>query len=360
MDTADAPDVPDTPPNQQQQQVLTEEQQQQQVLTEEHPTTITEATATAAAAVVSSFLRKDSHLSSVQEQQVDQAFQDLFGYSWGTVFRFDTTRIMDVHVDADADAISDNYDGSMDSSDNNCQHQCSQLARSQRLLLRMLGPTAAAQIWRDVSSSSHMQNIGSSSTNLELAVPQQLQARTNRVSKQQQQQQRQHQHQLKPTVHRKQQHYKAVAPTGSNTGVASQPAVTAVPTNPQSSAATAAAASKTQTQTAAVTAVAPVTTGGSTTSTTAPAAAKSAAVGVDQLLNQIANGDDSMNVTTKTAADWETFKATAGGGLKDKLQEQALSKQAYLQRQDFLQRVDHRKFDLEKRERDQERSKRGK
>jgi copper(I)-binding protein len=290
-----------------------ESPQQQQVLTAENPKIA------AAAAVVSSFLRKDSHLSSVQEEQVNKAFEDLFGYSWGTVFRFDDSSVVD--------------------------SECSHLVRTQRLLLNMLGPTAAAHVWREMNHHNTLRI----STGTAATAGQQHQPIQTKVSQQQQPQ--------KPTVHRKQQQYKAVAP-----GVA-VPAVTATATNPQSkdnNLAAAAAASKTQT---AAISVARATVASVTTSTDplAKTAAKSSkAGGVDQLLNQIAAGDGGINVTTKTAADWETFKETAGGGLKDKLAEQANSKQAYLQRQDFLQRVDHRKFDLEKRERDQERAKRGK
>jgi hypothetical protein len=287
---------------------MTDATDAQQVLTEEHP----KISVSVAAAVVSSFLRKDSHLSSVQEHQVNKAFEDLFGYSWGTVFRFDD------------DAINDGTD-EMDS-------DCSNLVRIQRMLIKMLGPMAAAHVWREISST------GAAAT---ATAVQQQQAQT-RVSQQ-----------AKPTVHRKQQQYKAAAPRAAVP--AATATIAAVATNPQSKdnlTAAASAASKAQ-MSAAATATATV---ASVTNT--PKAAK--AGGVDQLLNQIAAGDGGINVTTKTAADWETFKETAGGGLKDKLAEQANSKQAYLQRQDFLQRVDHRKFDLEKRERDQERAKRGK
>jgi hypothetical protein len=232
---------------------------------------------------------------------VDQAFQELFGYSWGTAFYFDSH---DCH------------------STGSKHSKHSTLARSQRLLVHMLGPTAAAQIWREMTTASDgtANNDHHSSTSTSGAVVQR--ATVNIKSN-------------KPTVHRKQQHYKqaaaAVVPLPTRGAAAT---ITATATNPQSQM--------------------NMTTASSTTTATSA----TAATGVDQLLDQIANGDGKVTVTTKTAADWENFKDTTG--LQDKLQQAATGKQAYLQRQDFLQRVDHRKFDLEKQERNQERSKRGK
>jgi hypothetical protein len=78
--------------------------------------------------------------------------------------------------------------------------------------------------------------------------------------------------------------------------------------------------------------------------------------GVDQLLQTI-QGAEGTTTIAKTNADWETFKDQTGLG--SKLEEKAEGKDAFLNRQEFLTRVDHRTFALERKERDKERSKRG-
>ena len=77
---------------------------------------------------------------------------------------------------------------------------------------------------------------------------------------------------------------------------------------------------------------------------------------LDSVLNHIA-GKKELNTVEKTSNDWEGFKET-DKTLQDDLERNAQSKNAYLVKQDFLNRVDHRKFELEKAERDQERSRR--
>jgi hypothetical protein len=79
--------------------------------------------------------------------------------------------------------------------------------------------------------------------------------------------------------------------------------------------------------------------------------------GLDFLLQEL-NGPGKLSTVAKTSADWESFKAETG--VEDELEKQAQGKNAFLQKQDFLQRVDHRRFEQEKVQRDQERSKRGK
>jgi Bucentaur or craniofacial development len=79
--------------------------------------------------------------------------------------------------------------------------------------------------------------------------------------------------------------------------------------------------------------------------------------GVDRLLSEI-SGKASVSTLSKTSTDWESFKATSGLG--DAIEEKAQSKDSFLNRQDFLQRVDHRTFEVEKQERDRERAQRGK
>ena len=77
---------------------------------------------------------------------------------------------------------------------------------------------------------------------------------------------------------------------------------------------------------------------------------------LDSILGQIA-GKKSLNTVEKSSNDWEGFKET-DKTLQDELERNAQSKNAYLVKQDFLNRVDHRKFELEKEERDRERSRR--
>jgi Bucentaur or craniofacial development len=79
-------------------------------------------------------------------------------------------------------------------------------------------------------------------------------------------------------------------------------------------------------------------------------------VGVDVLLQQL-NATGKVSTVAKTSADWDQFKQATGLGAT--LEEQADSSTSYLNKQDFLSRVDHRTFDLEKRERDVQRAKRG-
>lgn len=79
--------------------------------------------------------------------------------------------------------------------------------------------------------------------------------------------------------------------------------------------------------------------------------------GVDQLLKDMA-GDGKQSTIAKTSEDWDHFKSDSGLG--HKLEAQADSKTAYLNKQDFLNRVDHRRFEQERTERDRERAKRGK
>jgi hypothetical protein len=92
----------------------------------------------------------------------------------------------------------------------------------------------------------------------------------------------------------------------------------------------------------------------------APAAAAAAAMKpasqLDSVLQQIA-GQKKQNTVEKTSDDWETFKEK-DKQLQDELELQAQSKNAYLVKQDFLNRVDQRRFEIEKEERDQERSRR--
>lgn len=81
------------------------------------------------------------------------------------------------------------------------------------------------------------------------------------------------------------------------------------------------------------------------------------ASGVDHVLQSLSEPSKETTVA-KTSKDWDQFKEQTGIG--SKLEEKADSKDAYLKRQDFLTRVDQRKFELEKNDRNRERAKRGK
>jgi len=82
--------------------------------------------------------------------------------------------------------------------------------------------------------------------------------------------------------------------------------------------------------------------------------------GVDELLSELAR-PEKLSTMSKTSADWDLFKAkSADANLKEQLESQALGKEAYLVKKDFLNRVDSRRFELEKAKRERERARRGK
>ena len=87
-------------------------------------------------------------------------------------------------------------------------------------------------------------------------------------------------------------------------------------------------------------------------------ASKAPSSNIDNVLAQL-SGPTKLSTTQKTSNDWEQFKST-DKQLQEELERKAQSKDAYLVKQDFLNRVDQRKFNIEKEERDRERSKRGK
>jgi Bucentaur or craniofacial development len=86
------------------------------------------------------------------------------------------------------------------------------------------------------------------------------------------------------------------------------------------------------------------------------ATAKNNSSNLDSVLQQLA-GAKKPNTVEKTNEDWESFKET-DKTLQDELERTAQSKNAYLVKQDFLNRVDQRRFEIEKSERDQERARR--
>jgi hypothetical protein len=106
----------------------------------------------------------------------------------------------------------------------------------------------------------------------------------------------------------------------------------------------------------------------SKTATVAPPAAsrfggigkRSGGGGVDDLLAEISK-PEKLSAISKTSADWDLFKAkNADATLGEQLENKARGNEAYLVKRDFLTRVDGRRFELEKAERDRERTKRGK
>lgn len=74
---------------------------------------------------------------------------------------------------------------------------------------------------------------------------------------------------------------------------------------------------------------------------------------IDMVLAQLA-GPSKINTIQKTNSDWETFKGR-DKQLQEELESQAQGRNAFLVKQDFLNRVDHRKFEMEKEQRNRER-----
>ena len=82
--------------------------------------------------------------------------------------------------------------------------------------------------------------------------------------------------------------------------------------------------------------------------------------GVDNLLTELSR-PEKLSTISKTSTDWDLFKSkNADASLKEQLESRAEGNEAYLVKKDFLNRVDGRRFELEKKDRDRERSKRGK
>jgi hypothetical protein len=214
-------------------------------------------------------------LSPFQLQRVDRAFEELFGYKWGTCFTLTKNERM---------------------------------TPTARLLCETVGSTAAARILRSCHPTAEKSNKSSASTTTTKSSTQ--------VSK-------------KTVAHKKQQQYKESiqsSVSGIRSSTIESIAISAFST---ASAVAAQAGSAKQ---------------------------QAMATGVDSLLNQM-NGPNKISTVAKTAADWDQFKEQTGLG--EKLEEQADSSTAYLKKQDFLTRVDHRTFELEKKERDRSRIKRG-
>jgi len=84
------------------------------------------------------------------------------------------------------------------------------------------------------------------------------------------------------------------------------------------------------------------------------------AKGLDNLLSEMSR-PEKLSTISKTSTDWDLFKSkNADASLKEQLESRAEGNEAFLVKKDFLDRVDHRRFELEKEERDRERATRGK
>lgn len=77
------------------------------------------------------------------------------------------------------------------------------------------------------------------------------------------------------------------------------------------------------------------------------------ATGIDAVLSQI-KGPQKFTTIDKTNVDWENFKDKAG--LEEELKKKAQGKDAYLVKKDFLNRVDVRRFEQEREERNKKRA----
>ena len=100
--------------------------------------------------------------------------------------------------------------------------------------------------------------------------------------------------------------------------------------------------------------------GAASSSSAAESTTRQKAKGVDNLLTELSR-PEKLSTISKTSADWDLFKTkNADVTLKEQLESSATGNEAYLVKKDFLNRVDHRRFELEKVQRERERSKRGK
>lgn len=264
-------------------------------------------------------------LTPMQLRRVDEAFEELFGYKWGTTPTF----CFELNAD-------------MTQQEPTAAASTAHKQRQRLLLCEMLGPTKAARILlRNQSRNSSVRTTVANSnvtltsthadaTGIAMAVATLSSGRTSTGTA------------TKAVAYKKQHSYKvalaSAAPAGSmicgNASIAKAP-----PAASDGGAAAAALEKK------AITAV--------------PAPAKPAihTTGIDSLLNQLNSDPNKISTVAKTAMDWDQFKDQTGLG--EKLEEQADSSTAYLKKQDFLTRVDHRTFELEKKERDRSRAKRG-
>lgn len=98
----------------------------------------------------------------------------------------------------------------------------------------------------------------------------------------------------------------------------------------------------------------------SSSTTTTSSTTNRKAKGLDNLLTEMSR-PEKLSTISKTSTDWDLFKSkNKDATLKEQLESRAEGNEAFLVKKDFLDRVDQRKFELEKEERDRERASRGK
>lgn len=209
--------------------------------------------------------------------RVDQAFQDLYGFRWGTTFQ--------LHPKKDKFSKED---------------------PTTQLLIQMLGRTSAARILRytDHVTTGRMTDKSIPASSLRSKAGQTIQPSSSRNKSSTTA--------TKPIPHKKDQHVKH--PTVKSSQNLQHHNMKPPPVEP----------------------------------------GVSKPAGVDQLLQQL-EGSGKVSTIAKTSSDWEHFKEKSGLG--ERLEEQADSNTSYLQKQDFLQRVDNRTFEVERNEREKQRGK---
>jgi hypothetical protein len=239
------------------------------------------------------------HDDDVMTMTVDEAFQDLYGFPWGTTFQLPSAA-----ADDDQPVEPKDADGTSTTTISTRRTTTTTLDETTRILVQMLGRTSAARILRLNNQTVRIVVARHQPTRLQETTTMMLPPKSDGKMP------------SKAIVHKKEQHAKHKVPAAAQSALVAGPAVAA----------------------------------------TAAATTKPGAVGMDQLLQQL-QSKNKVSTIAKTSNDWESFKEQSGLG--EKLEQQADSNTAYLQKQDFLARVDHRTFQVERQEREQNRTKRG-
>jgi Bucentaur or craniofacial development len=274
-------------------------------------TAVEAAAAVAAAAAMTdrSITTTTTTIKTTNDTPVDKAFQDLYGFPWGTTFHTTTTTTMKID-------------------------------ETTRILVEMLGRTSAARILRQLQYNNNADHRIIFS-----APPQRVVQRSDAIDTRSSSS-------SKPTVHKKVQHnvkhhlHHHLDKQGPQP-LSPKSAATAATTTTSSNNESAVAASTTGAAAAATAAAAAI----SAISIPKPAGA---AVGMDQLLQQLHHGGRPISTLARTSHDWDQFKEQSGLG--ETLEQQADSHTAFLPKQEFLSRVDQRTFEVERHERERQRS----
>eukprot|EP00977_Amphora_coffeiformis_P016707 scaffold5238_cov177-Amphora_coffeaeformis.AAC.2 len=238
-----------------------------------------------------------------QHQQVDTVFETMFGYTWGTQL----TAVNETNQQDDSSMINIQVGA-----------ESTMTQQQQEVLHRILGPTRAA---RTLRLPSTQQGKFHRNNNMQARQSVQMILTGTRI--------------VKPKFIK----LKTSLPTTMRN-----------PSPRMSSSATSASLSTVPT-----TQPTPTTTNFQKPSPPAPVGAAAAPpTGVDDLLQKM-NDTGKVSTIAKTAVDWEHFKTDTG--LAASLEEHTESKGAFLKKKDFLERVDHRKFEHERQVRERERVK---